>query len=109
MIWIITISRLCVHFSLTSQIVSLRRMIVWLLFSWLVTPWLVNIHSSTNTDLNVLWLLFIYNSPMCFLAEDGESDEQVVLVSQSGTVNRIKVRDISIQSRRARYMSTPFI
>ncbi|AAF19580.1 putative DNA gyrase A subunit [Arabidopsis thaliana] len=31
------------------------------------------------------------------------SDEQVVLVSQSGTVNRIKVRDISIQSRRARY------
>ncbi|XP_010246370.1 PREDICTED: DNA gyrase subunit A, chloroplastic/mitochondrial [Nelumbo nucifera] len=36
------------------------------------------------------------------LAEDGESDEQVVLVSQSGTVNRIKVRDISIQSRNAR-------
>uniref|UniRef100_A0A1J3FZQ7 DNA gyrase subunit A, chloroplastic/mitochondrial n=1 Tax=Noccaea caerulescens TaxID=107243 RepID=A0A1J3FZQ7_NOCCA len=36
------------------------------------------------------------------LAEDGESDEQVVLVSQSGTVNRIKVRDVSIQSRRAR-------
>ncbi|WVZ13317.1 hypothetical protein V8G54_017847 [Vigna mungo] len=35
-------------------------------------------------------------------AEDGESDEQVVLVSQSGTVNRIKVRDISIQSRFAR-------
>lgn len=40
---------------------------------------------------------------MVFLAEDGESDEQVVLVSQSGTVNRIKVRDVSIQSRRARY------
>ncbi|KAF5465051.1 hypothetical protein F2P56_015083 [Juglans regia] len=36
------------------------------------------------------------------LAEDGESDEQVVLVSQSGTVNRIKVRDVSIQSRYAR-------
>ncbi|KAM7268180.1 hypothetical protein ACFE04_010346 [Oxalis oulophora] len=36
------------------------------------------------------------------LAEDGESDEQVVLVSHSGTVNRIKVRDISIQSRYAR-------
>ncbi|KAL1292046.1 hypothetical protein AAHE18_20G243500 [Arachis hypogaea] len=36
------------------------------------------------------------------LAEDGESDEQVVLVSQSGTVNRIKVQDISIQSRFAR-------
>ncbi|KAJ8900049.1 hypothetical protein K2173_024164 [Erythroxylum novogranatense] len=36
------------------------------------------------------------------LAENGESDEQVVLVSQSGTVNRIKVRDISIQSRFAR-------
>ncbi|XP_020587485.1 DNA gyrase subunit A, chloroplastic/mitochondrial isoform X4 [Phalaenopsis equestris] len=36
------------------------------------------------------------------LEEDGESDEQVVLVSQSGTVNRIKVRDISIQSRYAR-------
>ncbi|GAU40740.1 hypothetical protein TSUD_14250 [Trifolium subterraneum] len=36
------------------------------------------------------------------LAEDGESDEEVVLVSQSGTVNRIKVRDISIQSRFAR-------
>ncbi|KOM45945.1 hypothetical protein LR48_Vigan06g125100 [Vigna angularis] len=35
-------------------------------------------------------------------AEDGESDEQVVLVSQSGTVNRIKVRDISVQSRFAR-------
>ncbi|KAF8403484.1 hypothetical protein HHK36_011588 [Tetracentron sinense] len=36
------------------------------------------------------------------LSEDGESDEQVVLVSQSGTINRIKVRDISIQSRYAR-------
>ncbi|KAL6327726.1 hypothetical protein AAG906_024695 [Vitis piasezkii] len=36
------------------------------------------------------------------LTEDGESDEQVVLVSQSGTINRIKVRDISIQSRFAR-------
>ncbi|OMO89475.1 hypothetical protein CCACVL1_07810 [Corchorus capsularis] len=36
------------------------------------------------------------------VAEDGESDEQVVLVSQSGTINRIKVRDISIQSRYAR-------
>ncbi|KAL2478180.1 putative DNA gyrase subunit A [Forsythia ovata] len=36
------------------------------------------------------------------LEEDGESDEQVVLVSQSGTVNRIKVRDISIQSRFTR-------
>nr|XP_009788234.1 PREDICTED: DNA gyrase subunit A, chloroplastic/mitochondrial isoform X2 [Nicotiana sylvestris] len=37
-----------------------------------------------------------------FSLGDGESDEQVVLVSQSGTVNRIKVRDISIQSRYAR-------
>ncbi|KAJ6720051.1 DNA GYRASE SUBUNIT A CHLOROPLASTIC/MITOCHONDRIAL [Salix viminalis] len=37
-----------------------------------------------------------------FSLTDGESDEQVVLVSQSGTVNRIKVRDISIQSRFAR-------
>lgn len=36
------------------------------------------------------------------MGEDGDSDEQVVLVSQSGTVNRIKVRDISIQSRFAR-------
>lgn len=36
------------------------------------------------------------------VGEDGESDEQVVLVSQSGTVNRIKVRDVSIQSRYAR-------
>ncbi|KAL5568720.1 hypothetical protein UlMin_025295 [Ulmus minor] len=36
------------------------------------------------------------------LSEDGESDEEVVLVSQSGTVNRIKVRDVSIQSRYAR-------
>ncbi|KAL6636683.1 hypothetical protein ACP70R_024255 [Stipagrostis hirtigluma subsp. patula] len=36
------------------------------------------------------------------LTDDGESDEQVVLVSQSGTVNRIKVKDISIQSRQAR-------
>nr|XP_043633899.1 DNA gyrase subunit A, chloroplastic/mitochondrial [Erigeron canadensis] len=35
-------------------------------------------------------------------ADDGESDEQVVLVSQSGTVNRIKVRDIPVQSRFAR-------
>ncbi|CAA6654489.1 unnamed protein product [Spirodela intermedia] len=34
--------------------------------------------------------------------DDGESAEQVVLVSQSGTINRIKVRDISIQSRFAR-------
>ncbi|KAF9612208.1 hypothetical protein IFM89_038630 [Coptis chinensis] len=32
----------------------------------------------------------------------GESDEQLVLVSQSGTVNRIKVRDVSIQSRYAK-------
>ncbi|EPS61472.1 hypothetical protein M569_13325, partial [Genlisea aurea] len=32
----------------------------------------------------------------------GGCDEQVVLVSQSGTVNRIKVRDISVQSRFAR-------
>lgn len=36
------------------------------------------------------------------VGEDGESDEQVVLVSQSGTVNRIKVRVVSIQSRYAR-------
>ncbi|KAK4476672.1 hypothetical protein RD792_015832 [Penstemon davidsonii] len=36
------------------------------------------------------------------VGEDGDSDEQVVLVSQSGTVNRIKVRDISVQSRYAR-------
>ncbi|XP_057505008.1 DNA gyrase subunit A, chloroplastic/mitochondrial-like [Actinidia eriantha] len=36
------------------------------------------------------------------LADDGESDEEVVLLSQSGTVNRIKVRDVSIQSRYAR-------
>jgi DNA gyrase/topoisomerase IV subunit A len=36
------------------------------------------------------------------LTDDGESDEQVVLVSQSGTVNRIKVKDISIRSRSAR-------
>ncbi|KAL8529379.1 hypothetical protein ACS0TY_006703 [Phlomoides rotata] len=36
------------------------------------------------------------------VGDDEESDEQVVLVSQSGTVNRIKVRDISIQSRYAR-------
>ncbi|KAI9156091.1 hypothetical protein LWI28_000357 [Acer negundo] len=37
-----------------------------------------------------------------FVVDDAESDEQLVLVSQSGTVNRIKVRDISIQSRYAR-------
>ncbi|XP_062212806.1 probable DNA gyrase subunit A, chloroplastic/mitochondrial isoform X2 [Phragmites australis] len=36
------------------------------------------------------------------LTDEGESDEQVVLVSQSGTANRIKVKDISIQSRAAR-------
>lgn len=48
---------------------------------------------------------FCANSPFFFsVIEDGESDEQVVLVSQSGTVNRIKVRDISIQSRFARYL-----
>ncbi|ESR58929.1 hypothetical protein CICLE_v10017460mg, partial [Citrus x clementina] len=41
-------------------------------------------------------------NPMSLIAKDGESDEQVVLVSQSGTVNRIKVRDISIQARYAR-------
>ncbi|KNA10112.1 hypothetical protein SOVF_147430 isoform A [Spinacia oleracea] len=35
-------------------------------------------------------------------SEDGESDENIILVSQSGTINRIKVRDISIQSRFAR-------
>lgn len=37
-----------------------------------------------------------------FSSPDGESDEEVVLLSQSGTVNRIKVRDISIQSRHTR-------
>lgn len=36
------------------------------------------------------------------LLDDGESDEHIILVSHSGTVNRIKVRDISIQSRFAR-------
>eukprot|EP00252_Welwitschia_mirabilis_P005842 TRINITY_DN16447_c0_g1_i1.p1 TRINITY_DN16447_c0_g1~~TRINITY_DN16447_c0_g1_i1.p1 ORF type:complete len:942 (-),score=173.08 TRINITY_DN16447_c0_g1_i1:51-2876(-) len=36
------------------------------------------------------------------LSDDGESDEQVILVSHSGTLNRIMVRDISIQSRLAR-------
>ncbi|XAR63570.1 DNA topoisomerase (ATP-hydrolyzing) [Bertholletia excelsa] len=36
------------------------------------------------------------------LSDDGESDEEVVLLSQSGVVNRIKVRDVSIQSRYAR-------
>ncbi|XP_015690124.2 probable DNA gyrase subunit A, chloroplastic/mitochondrial [Oryza brachyantha] len=36
------------------------------------------------------------------LTDDGQSDEQVVLVSQSGTANRIKVKDVSIQSRSAR-------
>lgn len=36
------------------------------------------------------------------LSDDGESDEQVVLVSHSGMVNRIMVRDISIQSRTAK-------
>ncbi|KAH7547670.1 hypothetical protein JRO89_XS14G0000700 [Xanthoceras sorbifolium] len=36
------------------------------------------------------------------MTEDSEYDEQVVLVSQSGTVNRIKVQDIPIQSRYAR-------
>lgn len=35
-------------------------------------------------------------------SDDGDSDEEVVLLSQSGTVNRIKVRDISIQSRHSR-------
>lgn len=36
------------------------------------------------------------------LSDDGESDEQVVLVSHGGMVNRIMVRDISIQSRYAK-------
>ncbi|XP_074310721.1 DNA gyrase subunit A, chloroplastic/mitochondrial [Silene latifolia] len=35
-------------------------------------------------------------------SEDGESDEHIILVSHSGTINRIKVKDISIQSRFAR-------
>ncbi|KAK9733101.1 hypothetical protein RND81_04G043300 [Saponaria officinalis] len=35
-------------------------------------------------------------------AEDGESDEHIILVSHSGIINRIKVKDISIQSRFAR-------
>lgn len=36
------------------------------------------------------------------LADDGGSDEQVVLISHGGTVNRIKVKDISIQGRGAK-------
>ncbi|KAK9733100.1 hypothetical protein RND81_04G043300 [Saponaria officinalis] len=35
-------------------------------------------------------------------SEDGESDEHIILVSHSGIINRIKVKDISIQSRFAR-------
>ncbi|KAH1087187.1 hypothetical protein GYH30_018642 [Glycine max] len=87
---------------------------------------------SNAKNQNGPWLLFVSENgygkrvPLCsfrisslnrvgligykFSAEDrlaavfvnGESDEQVVLISQSGTVNRIKVRDISIQSRFAR-------
>lgn len=49
--------------------------------------------------LHILYSFYHYK-----LAEDGESDEQVVLVSQSGTANRFKVRDVSIQSRYARYV-----
>jgi hypothetical protein len=58
--------------------------------------------------LTVLFLLthsnleFVIFYCLNSMADDGESDEQVVLVSQSGTVNRIKVRDISVQSRAAK-------
>lgn len=33
---------------------------------------------------------------------DGESEEQVVVGSYSGILNRLRVRDISIQSRTAK-------
>lgn len=36
------------------------------------------------------------------MTDDDASDEQVVLVSHGGTVNRIKVKDISIQGRGAK-------
>jgi len=60
--------------------------------------------SSINfaTDIKFLVIMSCNISLSLSLTEDGESDEQVVLVSHSGTVNRIKVRDISIQSRFAR-------
>lgn len=41
-------------------------------------------------------LIFVMSNKTSNL--DGESDEQVVLVSQSGTVNRIKVQDVPVQS-----------
>jgi DNA gyrase subunit A len=36
------------------------------------------------------------------MTDEDASDEQVVLVSQGGTVNRIMVKDISIQGRAAK-------
>lgn len=69
----------------------------------------------TISELSSFFIVFICLTIHCFIhlsyhllfpvnsmVDDGESDEQVVLVSQSGTVNRIKVKDISIQSRYAR-------
>lgn len=84
---------------------SLRR-IAWQQFL------LLDFHNQVILQLSFRGYIMISSSicsPYCSfffffqkLTEDGESDEQVVLVSQSGTVNRIKVRDISIQSRYAR-------
>jgi len=42
--------------------------------------------------------VFVVGDP----TDDDGSDEQVVLVSHGGTVNRIKVKDISIQGRAAK-------
>jgi len=62
---------------------------------------LVFICLTTHCFIHPSWHLLL---PVNSIVDDGESDEQVVLVSQSGTVNRIKVKDISIQSRYARWV-----
>ncbi|XP_074567804.1 putative DNA gyrase subunit A, chloroplastic/mitochondrial [Curcuma longa] len=85
-------------------------------------PWLLFVSESGHgkrtplsafklSNFNRVGLLGYKLPPDCRLAavyvvgfslSDGESDEQLVLVSQSGTVNRIKVQDIPIQSRASR-------
>jgi hypothetical protein len=50
----------------------------------------------------IMWtfsILMLYNLNE---ENDGESEEQVVVGSYSGILNRLRVRDVSIQSRTAK-------
>jgi DNA gyrase subunit A len=49
---------------------------------------------------DVLASLFVVGSSISEL--DGESEEQVVVGSNAGIMNRLRVRDISVQSRTAK-------